>query len=115
MGSDPCVFRRKVGFWVRGPASVCWCTVLGEGLQTQTVPAPLGSSEHLLALAPHFLALGCLFPAPQLGPCTSLLGPGQQQPWFAGLPFGVKIRNPGGACGLFQLHYVGQGVSLFWT
>lgn len=40
VGSDWCVFRRKVGFWIRGPASVCRCTVLGRGLQTQTPSCP---------------------------------------------------------------------------
>ena len=52
VGSNCCIFRRKVDFWIRGPTSVCQWTVLGRGLQTQTVPAPVGSSDTSLPCQP---------------------------------------------------------------
>lgn len=117
---NQCVFRRKVGFWIRGPPSVgaLLCvegsklrlSLLLWGHQNTFLPC-----QQQVALAPDLLAVGHLRPAPQLVPCTLLQGPGEQEPWFAVMPFGMEIGNPGGSCSLFRLCHIGQGISLFRT
>lgn len=109
MCSTRAALRRKGGFWIRGPpcrvGSLFWVQC-----PNQIVPAPWGPREHLLALGSLPWALGCLPPPP---PAWTLhfasWGQAAAAP-FAGLPFSVKIGNPGGACGLFQLRHLGREV-----